>query len=102
MKMNTTDYLYVDICFVSIYVIKHISNLRMALKERSKKKKNKSIFYMNYHSSLACERFSSNFEHTCVVIKLLPVSIYINGTHNSLQFPAVTNTSLTSRLQLPV
>lgn len=39
MKMNTTDYLYVDICFVSIYVIKHISNLRMALKERSKKKK---------------------------------------------------------------
>lgn len=60
---------------------------------------------MNYHSSLACERFSSSestFEHTCVVIKLLPVSIYINGTHNSLQFPAVTNTSLTSRLQLPV
>lgn len=44
MKMNTTDYLYVDICFVSVYVIKHISNLRMALKERSKKKKIKAYF----------------------------------------------------------
>lgn len=31
--------------FVSIYVIKHISNLRMALKERSLKKKEKHILH---------------------------------------------------------